>query len=123
MATIKHKKVLKQYEVIVKDVAQRDYPDRWQSADQEIANYLGSQNPELIYVGLLVLKNIISKYEYEIDEGKDPVNRLVESIFPTLENLIVFLWENDSPESHSLLIEMLRIFYLTNQLQITKPFM
>lgn len=74
-------------------------------------------------MGLLALKNIISKYEYEIDDGKEPVNRLTNNIFPILENLIVFLWDNDAVESHSLLIEMLRIFYLTNQLQIIKSFM
>ena len=33
MGQTKHKKVLKQYEVCIKDIARRDYPDRWTNID------------------------------------------------------------------------------------------
>ena len=57
-----------------------------------------------------------------MEKGRVTFHPLIERAYGNVESLIPELWDHDSPEAISLLTLILKIFYITNQLQIAAPF-
>jgi hypothetical protein len=56
-------------------MARFDYPERWPTLlTVDIPNALNSKNEKGIYTGLLALFGLVKKYEYEMDEDREPLN-------------------------------------------------
>ena len=103
MKQTQSKPIMKQYQVCVKAIARRDYPTNWKSVEDEIKAMLTTKLPDQIYVGLQVLKNVIRKYEYELDSGRELFNQLIDNVYGLVEALIPEMWDHDSPEALSLM--------------------
>ena len=70
-----NKVVIKQYTRCITTMARFDYPERWPTLlTVDIPNALNSKNEKGIYTGLLALFGLVKKYEYEMDEDREPLN-------------------------------------------------
>ena len=69
---------MKQYTRCVTTVARFDYPTKWASIADNIQQALESGNMEGIMTGLLALFALAKKYEYEMDEEREPLFKLME---------------------------------------------
>jgi hypothetical protein len=54
----------------------------------DVPQALQSQNEKGIYTGLLALFSIVKKYEYEMEEDREPLFDIIKQIFPILGSLI-----------------------------------
>lgn len=88
MSRSTHIKVIKQYERCITTIARMDYPERWPSLLQEVAAYLGSQEERNVHTGLIALKCLVKKYEYEMDDERKPLYDIIQQTFGMLGNLI-----------------------------------
>jgi len=82
-------KIIKQYSRCIITIARLDYPTKWPTLlSQDITNALNSQNEKGILTGLIALFGLVKKYEYEMEEDREPLYAILQSVFATLGNLI-----------------------------------
>lgn len=89
MAT--NKKIIKQYVRCITTIARFDYPHNWPNFLPSIVQFLveGQKSDEkAVLAGLLALKGLVKKYEYEMDTEREPLYPIVEQTFPILGGLI-----------------------------------
>lgn len=53
----------------------------------QIKEFLETENFEQIQAGLTALKYACKRFEFEFDSGRDPLNEIVDNIFPLIEAL------------------------------------
>jgi len=74
---------------------------------------------EGIMTGLLALFALAKKYEYEMDEDREPLFKLMERFFPVLGKIIeTYIQQADNEVALRLLHQICKIFFVANQLYI-----
>jgi len=69
---------MKQYIRSLTVIAKYDYPNAWPSLLFDLTNnYLNQQNEKAVLTGLQALKGLCKKYEYELDETRQPLFDIV----------------------------------------------
>jgi hypothetical protein len=122
-----NKVVIKQYTRCITTMARFDYPERWPTLlTADIPNALNSKNEKGIYTGLLALLGLVKKYEYEMDEDREPLNQILSNSFGILGDLINMLIDHTQNEiALSILHLICKVFYVSNQLllapSLTQP--
>ena len=91
----------------------------------EIIEYLNQQDEKACLTGLLGLKSLCKKYEYELDDTRGPLYEIIGQTFGILGNLInlVINLNNDfSFEALYLICKIFFIFfYMTSQTTCNRP--
>lgn len=60
-------------------MARFDYPDKWAQFPQEIITYLNNlADDKGVITGLYGLYALCKKFEYELDEGREPLYPIIE---------------------------------------------
>lgn len=72
--------------------------------------------------GLQALKGLCKKYEYELDESREPLYDIIAQSFGILGGLINQLINVDSEQALEVLSLICKIFYVSNQLYMC-PFL
>lgn len=54
-------------------MARLDYPTQWSGLDAQIMNALNYNDEKGITTGLLTLLSLVRKYEFEMDEDREPL--------------------------------------------------
>jgi len=83
-----NKKIIQQYVRCITTIARFDYPNKWQSIVPEIVQYLSTAEQKSVMTGLLGLKGLVKKYEYELQDERDPLYGIIASTFGILGNLV-----------------------------------
>ena len=113
-----NEKIVKQYSRCVTSIARFDYPERWPTLlTNDIANALNSQNEKGIYTGLLALFSLVKKYEYEMEEDREPLFEILKQSFGILGSLIDNLLTHQGNETALRILHLIcKVFYVSNQL-------
>ena len=124
MYECENQQIIKQYTRCLTTIARIDYPQKWPTLlDQDILNALNSQNDKGILTGLLALFGLTKKYEYELEEDRDPLFVILQKVFDVLGNLINQVIEHSDNEVALKILHLItKVFYVSNQLQIA-PFL
>lgn len=69
-------------------MARFDYPTVWPNLLTDVINYLSQQEDKAIITGLFGLFGLCKKFEYELDDGREPLYNIIASTFGILGNLI-----------------------------------
>lgn len=73
-------------------MARADYPKNWNNLPHNINSLLTNLGDEKgVLTGLLALKALTKKYEYELEEGREPLYAIMEATFKNLGNLVNLL--------------------------------
>lgn len=89
MYDCENQQIIKQYSRALTTIARIDYPQKWPTLlDQDITNALNSQNDKGILTGLLALFGLVKKYEFEMEEDREPLFAITQKMFTVLGTLI-----------------------------------
>lgn len=110
--------VLAQFEEIIYTVAKYELPDNWPTAVPEITEFLNDSEEVKVFGGLIALKEIVHKFEFEFKERRKPLQELVDSIFPRIEEILLNLLEVDSEDAVRAKHIIIETFYLANQVKL-----
>jgi len=89
MFKCQEKKIIKQYTACITNIARFDHPDKWPSLSGQIVSYLQNTNDtKSVMTGLLALKGLVKKYEYEMEKERDPLHEVIKQNFPVLGSLV-----------------------------------
>lgn len=72
--------------------------------------------------GLLGLKGLVKKYEYELQDERDPLYSIIAATFGPLGSLVNQTINVESEIAHRIMLLICKIFYTANQLYLC-PFM
>lgn len=70
--------IIKQYTRCITTISRFDFPEKWESLTSQIISALTSGNEPGIMTGLLALFALTKKYEYEMDEEREPLFKIME---------------------------------------------
>lgn len=111
--------VLSQLEEIIYVIAKYEMPDKWPNAMGEIADLLNEGDEAKVFGGLIALKEVVHKFEYEFKEKRLPLQEIVSKLFPRIEEIFTNLIEintDDAVKAKNIIVQTL---YLANQVKLT----
>jgi hypothetical protein len=108
-------KIIKQYVACITNIARFDHPDKWPNLVPQIVEYLhNKESNKAVMTGLLSLKGLVKKYEYEMEKEREPLSNVVASTFHILGGLVDQLLQNDDDLSLEIIYIICKIFYFAN---------
>lgn len=69
-------------------ISRFDYPAKWPGIVPEIVQFLSTADEKSVLTGLLGLKGLVKKYEYELQDERDPLYGIIAATFGVLGNLV-----------------------------------
>ena len=57
-------------------------------------------------------------FEYEFEEGRNPLNEIADNLFPRIEEIFSNLMANNSIQSTMIKNKIAKILYISNQLSL-----
>lgn len=114
-----NKQIVKQYVRCITTISRFDYPHSWPDFLHQIAQYIikGQQGDDkAIMTGLFGLKGLVKKYEYEMDDEREPLFFIVKETFGVLGQIVNQVIAVEAETAYEVLYLIAKIFYLSNQL-------
>jgi len=110
--------VLSQFEEIIYVVARYELPENWPNAIKEITELLNEQEETKVFAGLIALKEVVHKFEFEFKDRRTPLQEIVDNLFPKIEDILTNLIEihaDDAVRAKNIVIET---FFLANNVKL-----
>ena len=111
--------VLALFEDIVYMVARYEMPENWPNAMLEITELLQQDDENKVFGGLTALKEVIHRFEFEFRENRLPLQEIVNTLFPRIEEILVNLLENNSELAIKAKNIIMETLFLANNSRIT----
>lgn len=81
--------VLSQFEEIVHVVAKYEMPENWPNVMDEISTLLHESEEAKVFGGLIALKEVVHRFEFEFKDRRIPLQEIVDQLFPRIEQMLV----------------------------------
>jgi importin-7 len=111
-------KIIKQYVRCITTIARFDFPGQWPNFVPQIIQFLSQPDEKAVMAGLLGLRGLVKKYEYEMDEERLPLYEIIKVTFGILGGLVNQVIAVDNEKAYQVVYLISKIFYLSNQLYI-----
>lgn len=99
----------------VRTIAGIDYPDNWPQLLPTILANISNSDILRMYNALFALRKVVKIYEFKHKEARLPLDNLIQAIFPTLQELMTQILENNSIEAAQVMRVCLKIFWSSTQ--------
>nr|CAG8446848.1 11986_t:CDS:10 [Entrophospora candida] len=93
----------------LKKVLIAEYPLKWPSYMNQVRELLVINNPEVVYVGLVALQQVVNVYQWKSGEDREPLNEIIKNTF----GIIIHIAQGLINETNLVAAEMLRIIIKT----------
>jgi len=110
-----NKVIISSIENIIYNIAQLEYASWAAYAQQQILQRLTQPDERYQMSGLRALKSIFQAFEFEINEERQPLHKLIDNFFPVLESLLQSDALQNSPNYVPLMIHIAKIFFMSVQ--------
>jgi hypothetical protein len=98
-----------------------DYPNEWPNLVSDVLDSMRKANkPEELYGCLVVSRALVSTYKRTMDQERAPLEFIIESLFPLLENLLVTQMKNTDTFAAKSCHMILSIFCMANWMQFSR---
>lgn len=115
--------IVKQYVRSLRMICVHDYPEKLPHLLSQIVSYLNEADNQRIFTGLLALKALAGKYEFERDASREPLYQVIGCCFERLGELVNQMINNTGdPDALYMLLLVCKVFYAANQLSVC-PFL
>ena len=89
----------------------------------DIPQLLALNEEKAVHTGLMVLHALVCRYEFEMEEDREPLFAILDQTFGSLGNLInTMLQHTGSEVALNILHLICKVFYTSNQLELA-PFL
>lgn len=96
---------------IIKSISESDFPDLWPAFLPTILASINSTDVLKVYNALLALRKVVKRYEFKADKDKGPLNHIIVTVFPVLQQLMKHIISMNSLEVAQVLRLCLKIFW------------
>jgi len=99
-------------------MAQSDYPEKWPCLLEDITKALNSFPDEKgVLTGLLALHGLVKKYEFQLEDDREPLYVIFTQCFGILGSIVDQLMssaQNGNESALKILHLIVKIFYVAN---------
>uniref|UniRef100_M4BHV7 Importin N-terminal domain-containing protein n=1 Tax=Hyaloperonospora arabidopsidis (strain Emoy2) TaxID=559515 RepID=M4BHV7_HYAAE len=92
-------------------IARFDFPETWPTLIGDICKNVQSGEANRIINALLALRRVVKNFEYRADDRLAPLFKLVEVVFPMLQNMMVQMQSNNSVEAAQMMHLILKTYW------------
>lgn len=121
---VTNKPIVKQYIRSLKMICSMDFPSKFPNLFTQIMEYLSQQNQQSIYAGLVGLYALTVRYEFELEEDREPLDEIIKGSFDKLGLLVNdMINHKDNVDALHMMHMVCKIFYSSNQLLLSPHLM
>ncbi|KAI9916555.1 hypothetical protein PsorP6_017026 [Peronosclerospora sorghi] len=92
-------------------IARFDFPESWPTLIDEICKNVQCGDANRIINALLALRRVVKNFEYRSEDRLEPLFKLVEVVFPMLQNMMVQMQSNNSIEAAHMMHLILKTYW------------
>lgn len=112
---VSNKPIIKQYIRSMKMICIQDYPDKLPNLVGQILGYLKTHNQLAIYAGLQGLFALASRFEFEMEEEREPLFEIIKQSFDILGSLVNDMLANmENTDALYMMHLVCKVFYVSN---------
>jgi len=112
--------VARQIDYTIRCITKIDFPEKWPELASTVKEYINTADhyDSKVFVGLYTLKSICKRYEYEFNTKRDPLDEIVDELFPRCEEIANEVISDCSDQGCRLKNVIGQCFYISNQLSL-----
>ncbi|KAF9433333.1 hypothetical protein BGZ76_009597 [Entomortierella beljakovae] len=100
-------------------ILSNDFPEKYPNYPALVQNLLQSQDPKIVYVGLLALKELTRVYKFKATE-REPVDTIIINFFPAIQQIGTELVNANNVEAAEMLKIIFKCYHHTIQLELSE---
>ncbi|KAG0045066.1 hypothetical protein BGZ83_009681 [Gryganskiella cystojenkinii] len=99
-------------------ILSNDFPANYPGYLATVQTLLQSQDPKIVFVGLLALKEVLRVYKFKIEE-REPVDEIIANFFPAIQQIGAGLIGSDNIEAAEMLKVIFKCYHYTIQIDLS----
>jgi importin-7 len=120
LAQVQNKPIQKQFIRSLKMICIHDYPEKLPNLFPQCLAFLQKNEQLAVYAGLQGLFALAARYEFELDEDREPLHKIIQESFSVLGTLVNDMINNkENVDALYMLHLICKVFYVSNQLQMS----
>ncbi|KAF9970777.1 hypothetical protein BGZ65_010888, partial [Modicella reniformis] len=100
-------------------ILSNDFPSKYPGYHAQVQALLQSQDPKIVYVGLLALKELTRVYKFKATE-REPVDDIIATFFPAIQQIGIGLIGANNAEAAEMLKLIFKCYHHTIQLDLSE---
>ncbi|KAF8934669.1 hypothetical protein BGZ52_003629 [Haplosporangium bisporale] len=96
-----------------------DFPSKWPGYLAQVQTLLQSQDPKVVFVGLIALKEVLRVYKFKI-EDREPVDEIIGTFFPAIQQIGAGLIAANNLEAAEMLKLIFKCYHYTIQIDLSE---
>ncbi|KAF9114888.1 hypothetical protein BGX27_009533 [Mortierella sp. AM989] len=100
-------------------ILSNDFPEKYPSYPVQVQGLLQSQDPKIVYVGLLALSELTRVYKFRVSD-REPVEELIAGFFPAILQIGTELVNANNVEAAEMLKIIFKCYHHTIQLDLSE---
>ncbi|KAG0369812.1 hypothetical protein BGZ54_008807, partial [Gamsiella multidivaricata] len=96
-----------------------DFPAKYPGYPSQVQALLQSQDPKIVYVGLVALKELTRVYKFKVSD-REPVEEIIATFFPTIQQIGTGLVSANNVEAAEMLKIIFKCYHHTIQLDLSE---
>ncbi|KAF8941533.1 hypothetical protein BGZ58_006936 [Dissophora ornata] len=111
--------IRKQLITVLGTILSNDFPSKFPGYLTTVQNLLQSQDPKMVYVGLIALKEVLRVYKFKT-EDREPMYEIIATFFPAIQQIGAGLISADNVEAAEMLKIIFKCYHYTIQMDLSE---
>ncbi|KAF9361062.1 hypothetical protein BGX26_006150 [Mortierella sp. AD094] len=100
-------------------ILSNDFPAKYPGYLNTVQTMLQSQDPKVVFVGLIALKEVLRVYKFKIEE-REPVDEIIATFFPAIQQIGAGLISTNNVEAAEMLKIIFKCYHYTIQIDLSE---
>ncbi|KAF9570176.1 hypothetical protein EC968_002115 [Mortierella alpina] len=100
-------------------ILSNDFPAKFPGYLDTVQTLLQSQDPKIVFVGLIALKEVLRVYKFKV-EDREPVDGIIATFFPAIQQIGAGLIGSDNVEAAEMLKVIFKCYHYTIQIDLSE---
>ncbi|KAG0058926.1 hypothetical protein BGZ90_004701 [Linnemannia elongata] len=100
-------------------ILSNDFPAKYPGYLSQVQSLLQSQDPKIVFVGLLALKEVTRVYKFKVSD-REPVDEIIATFFPAIQQIGTGLISANNVEAAEMLKIIFKCYHHTIQIDLSE---
>ncbi|KAF8935125.1 hypothetical protein BGZ47_010058 [Haplosporangium gracile] len=100
-------------------ILSNDFPAKYPGYLTQVQSLLQSQDPKIVFVGLLALKEVTRVYKFKVSD-REPVDEIIATFFPVIQQIGTGLLSANNVEAAEMLKIIFKCYHHTIQIDLSE---
>ncbi|KAI1302858.1 hypothetical protein EDD11_005462 [Mortierella claussenii] len=100
-------------------ILSNDFPEKYPGYLSTVQTLLQSQDPKIVFVGLIALKEVLRVYKFKVQD-REPVDEIIATFFPAIQQIGAGLISSNNIEAAEMLKIIFKCYHYTIQIDLSE---